>query len=165
LIQLRGLDSRVRPQAELAHELARGVGIDPTVTSTYRSWEEQTRLRATYERGESRFPANRPGDSAHNYGWAWDSVVPEHQQAEWNQIRESVGFRVPPNDLIHAELPEWRQYLGLGFQEVGVVPPTVSRLSLRYPGTPGSPQIDPSAERSLALGAGVPSRVCPSLPR
>jgi len=117
-MQLRGLDSRLRPYAEYAHEIARYYGIDPTITSTYRSWSDQTRLRAAYERGESRFPANRPGDSAHNYGWAWDSVVPAHQQDLWDQIRRYVGFEVLPNDRIHGQLPDWRTYRTSGFQRV-----------------------------------------------
>jgi len=118
MMQLRGLDSRVRPYAEYAHEIARYYGIDPTVTSTFRSWEEQSRLRATYERGESRFPANRPGDSAHNYGWAWDSVVAAADQPLWDQIRRFVGFDVLPNDIIHAQVPDWRQYRQDNFARV-----------------------------------------------
>jgi len=118
VIGLRGLDSRVRPYAEYAHQLATYYGISPTITSTYRSWEQQTKLRSAWERGESRWPANRPGDSAHNYGWAWDSVVPASQQALWDQIREYVGFRVPPNDEIHAEVPNWRNFRESGHQRV-----------------------------------------------
>jgi len=117
-MQLRGLDSRVRPYAEWAMDIARYYGIDPTLTSTYRSWEEQTKLRARWERGESRFPANRPGDSAHNYGWAFDTVVPEAQQPLWDQIRAYVGFEVLPNDIIHAQVPDWRGLRESGFQRV-----------------------------------------------
>ena len=118
MMQLRGLDSRLRPYAEYAHEIANYYGIDPTVTSTFRSWESQTLLRGRFERGESKYPANRPGDSAHNYGWAWDSVVPDHQQDLWDQIRRYVGFEVLPNDIIHAQLPDWRSYRESGFQRV-----------------------------------------------
>jgi len=109
-IQLRGLDSRVRPYAEYTLQIARAYGITPTITSVYRSWAEQQRLRSRWERGESNFPANRPGDSAHNYGWAFDAVVPAHQQSLWDQIRAYVGFEVLPNDIIHAQVPNWRQY-------------------------------------------------------
>jgi len=118
LIQLRGLDSRVRPYAEYAFEIARAYGITPTITSTYRSWAEQQKLRSRWERGESRFPANRPGDSAHNYGWAWDAVVPASQQSLWNQIRAYVGWEVLPNDIIHAQVPNWRQYRQSAHQSV-----------------------------------------------
>jgi len=118
VIQLRGMDSRIRPYVEYAHQIAYEYGLDPTVTSTFRSWEEQTKLRTRWERGESRFPANRPGDSAHNYGWAWDSVVPEADQPLWDAIRRYVGFEVLPNDRIHGQIPNWRQFRDSGFQRV-----------------------------------------------
>ena len=107
---LRGLDSRVRPYAEWAMNIAHHYGVSPTVTSTYRSCEEQRALRARYERGESRWPANRPGDSAHNFGWAFDSVVPAEHQQFWDEVRAYVGFEVLPNDIIHAQVPNWRAH-------------------------------------------------------
>jgi len=118
MMQLRGLDSRVRPYAEYAMQIANYYGIVPTVTSVYRSWAEQQSLRSRWERGESAFPANRPGDSAHNYGWAFDAVVPADQQSLWDQIRAYVGFEVLPNDIIHAQVPNWRQYRESAHQSV-----------------------------------------------
>lgn len=108
-IQLRGLHEGVRPYAEYAHRVARHFGLEPRVTSTFRSWVDQSRLRRRYLQGRSRFPANAPGDSAHNYGLAWDSTVAPENQGLWNRIREWVGFRVPSNDEIHAEVPRWRE--------------------------------------------------------
>lgn len=123
-ISLRGLQEQVRVRAELAMSWAVYYGLTPVVTSAYRSWAEQTQLRQQYEHclasGETispanpnsacRFPANQPGDSAHNYGLAWDSWVPAEQQWAWNYLREYAGFFVPPNDLIHAEVPNWRNF-------------------------------------------------------
>jgi len=121
VIGLRGLHSDVRDAAEYAHEIAEYNGISPRVSSGYRSWAEQTKLRSNHERcvrdgnfpsaPDCRFPANRPGDSAHNYGLAWDSVVAPDHQATWDAIRRYVGFDVPSNDLIHGEVPGWRQYV------------------------------------------------------
>lgn len=111
VISLRGLHEEIRPYAEYAHRIARYYGFDPRVTSTYRSWGQQSRLRRRYLAGESPFPANRPGDSAHNYGLAWDSVVEPRYQDAWDYIREWVGFEVPGNDRIHAQVPGWRQYV------------------------------------------------------
>lgn len=108
MIQLRGLHPQLRPYAEYAFELAGQYGLAPVVTSVFRTWETQARLRADYEAGRSRFPANRPGDSAHQYGLAWDSWVPEQHRPTWAAIREYIGWRVPANDWIHAEYPEWR---------------------------------------------------------
>ena len=107
-MQLRGLEPDVRAAAEWAMAVARYNGINPTVTSTYRSFGEQARLRARWEAGRSRFPANRPGESAHNFGLAFDSWVPERDRPVWRDIREYIGFRVPAGDWIHGEAPEWR---------------------------------------------------------
>ena len=91
-------------------DIADYYGIAVTVTSTWRSMEKQAELRAAWEAGLSRWPANRPGESAHNYGLAWDSVVDERHQRLWKRIREFAGWRVPTNDIIHAEIPGWRRY-------------------------------------------------------
>jgi len=110
---LRGLEPDIREQAECAFKLANVAGLSPVVTSVRRPWAEQQRLRERWERGESQFPANRPGDSAHQYGLAFDSWVPDEHMACWVDIRRSVGLSVPAGDLIHAERPNWRSTPGL----------------------------------------------------
>lgn len=125
---LRGMHPDLREPAEFALRVARHNGIDPTVTSAFRSFAQQATLRRNFDRcvaqgrfpsaPNCRFPANRPGDSAHNYGFAFDAVVPASQLPVWTAIREWVGWRVPSNDTIHAELPGWRQH---------VLPPQRSR--------------------------------------
>lgn len=128
MIQFRGLHTQLRPYADYAVKLANQYGLHPQITSVLRDMQLQAKLRKNYEtclaRGEfpsdksygpnlsCRWPANRPGDSGHNYGLAWDSWVPEDEMPLWVQIREYVGWRVAPNDVIHAELPNWRSYLG-----------------------------------------------------
>jgi len=77
MFALKGLDNQVREQAECAFKIANQFGITPVVTSIVRGWAEQLVLRQKWERGESQFPANRPGDSAHQYGLAFDSWVPD----------------------------------------------------------------------------------------
>lgn len=123
-IALSGLHEALRPAAEWCLKVADLNGIPVTITSVVRGWAEQTRLRAQYEgclaRGEEispanpdarcHYPANQPGDSAHNYGLAWDSWTPAEHMADWITIREMAGFRVPENDHVHAELPNWRAY-------------------------------------------------------
>ncbi len=128
-LALRGMHPELRSAAEFALAVANHNGIRPTVTSVSRSFTNQALLRRNFERcvaqgrfpspPDCRFPANRPGDSAHNFGFAFDSVVPAAQQATWDAIRRWVGWRVPDNDLIHSELPEWRQF---------VLPPRRGRL-------------------------------------
>lgn len=125
MIALGGLVPDVRNRAEWCVRVAELLGFRPTITSVKRDWASQTALRANYElclaRGmfpssasltpgmSCKYPANRPGDSAHQYGLAWDSWVEPKHQAWWNQIREFAGFRIPANDVIHAEYPGWRE--------------------------------------------------------
>lgn len=130
-IQLRGLEPEVRDRAQLALEVAAYYRVPVTVTSTHRTWAEQDRLRNRYEnclaRGETvgpsnpnaacRYPANEPGDSAHNWRLAWDSWVPAPYVDAWKAIRRWAGFAVPDGDPIHAEVPGWREfrpYLNIG---------------------------------------------------
>ena len=112
MIALRGMHRELRPYAEYAHQLALEYGINPRVTSVFRSWTEQAALRRRYEAGLSRYPANRPGDSSHNYGLSWDSVVPPAEMPLWIEIRRAIGWKVPSRDDIHGELPGWRSYVG-----------------------------------------------------
>ena len=121
---LRGLDPALRAVAEWTLKAAELNKIPVTVTSVVRGWSEQQALRSRYDacvaRGERiypgnsnsdcRYPANQPGDSSHNYGVSWDSVVPADQQENWNYLRRLAGWHVPENDLIHAELPNWRAH-------------------------------------------------------
>jgi len=120
-LSLRGMHPQLREPAEFALEIAHLNGLRPTVSSVFRGFSQQAALRANFERCVARgafptqpgcrFPANQPGDSAHNFGFAFDSVVPAAQLPLWTAIREWVGWRVPSNDTIHAELPEWRQFV------------------------------------------------------
>lgn len=109
--QLRGLEPWVRGPAQFALNIAAANRIPVTVTSVRRTFAEQTVLRRKWEQGKSRFPANRPGESSHNFGLAFDSWVAERDRQAWEAIREWVGFRVPSNDWIHGEVPGWRQFV------------------------------------------------------
>lgn len=110
-MRLRGLHSALRPAGEWALSVADHYRVPVQVTSVFRSWEEQERLRARWERGQSRWPAARPGHSAHQYGFAWDSWVPEPFEDWWKAVREHAGFEVLTGDEIHAQLPNWREYV------------------------------------------------------
>lgn len=118
-MRLAGLHRGLRPNAEWALRVAAFYNVPVRVTSVYRSWDEQKRLRDRYEAslrngtfGQTvKYPANRPGDSAHNHGLAWDSVVAPEYQDWWDRVRRLAGFEVLPNDRIHAQLPNWRDYV------------------------------------------------------
>lgn len=127
MIQLRGLNSQLRPYAEELCAEWQGLGRPLQVTSVFRSLDQQARLRRNWEDCQrlgvypSRtsltsglscaYPANRPGDSGHNFGLAWDSWTDDEWMPEWVEWRRWQGWTVPDNDLIHAEVPDWRQYV------------------------------------------------------
>jgi LAS superfamily LD-carboxypeptidase LdcB len=115
-----GLNPGLLEAAEAAVKLANEYRLQPTVTSVYRTIVSQQQLWQTRQRclGGDRiacqqqpYPVNRPGDSAHNWGLAFDSWVPANQMQLWTAIRRAIGWQVPENDLIHAELPNWRSYV------------------------------------------------------
>jgi len=108
-VRLRGLHPVVRARADWAVRYAESQGVPVTITSGYRTWADQSKLRATWEAGRSRYPANRPGDSAHNWGLAFDSWVPEPYWPFWDAVKRYAGFRTyPQTDRVHGEYPGWR---------------------------------------------------------
>lgn len=121
-LKLSGLRSSVRANASWCLDVAQYYGVPVTVTSGHRTWAEQERLYRNYQQclaagnmgrtPDCKYPANRPGDSAHNFGLAFDSWVEPHLQQWWNYVRRYAGFDVPSNDLIHAQVPQWRKYVG-----------------------------------------------------
>lgn len=111
-----------RERAAQTIAYARQLGIEVVVTSVVRSRKEQRELRDAYdacvaagregEPGVCQYPANRAGDSAHEYGFAWDSTpVKKEQMDAWIRVRKLFGWRVPNNDPVHAEVPRWRDAL------------------------------------------------------
>lgn len=106
-------------------------GIMPTVTSGYRDLDHQRQLRDLWVKsgknphpvryaGQTVYPANAPGDSAHNWGLAWDSDVPDQYMPLWRDVRRYVGWVLSEpagKDDVHAEWPGWRQLVKeAGFQ-------------------------------------------------
>jgi len=109
-VALRGLVPIVRDRAQWCLDWATYYGVHVDVTSARRTWEEQSELYKDFLAGRSVYPANRPGDSAHEYGLAWDSVVEDRLFPWWTYVRRLAGFEVLDNDRIHAQVPNWRQY-------------------------------------------------------
>ncbi|NOT31874.1 MAG: hypothetical protein HOP15_15620 [Planctomycetes bacterium] len=119
--RLSGLEQDVRAAANWCLDVADHYGVTVTVVSGRRSTDEQRRLWNNYQNclrsgnmgrtANCKYPANPPGDSAHEYGLAWDSVVDPSLMPWWKRIRELAGFHVIAGDLPHAEVPGWRQYV------------------------------------------------------
>lgn len=108
MLAFAGIDPRLRAHAEATVAYAESVGIKPNIISVRRNYGEQAKLYANYRAGLSKWPAEPPGESAHQYGVAWDSTVKPEQQAAWNAIRRAFGWYVPEQDAPHANYPNWR---------------------------------------------------------
>lgn len=108
---LASLDASIRPTAEYAFQVMRTwTGVTPTLTSALRTLSEQETLYKN--RGSNPNPVNAPGDSSHEYGLGFDSVVSAQWRPTWVYILSALGFRVVQEPTaIHAEMPDWRGYL------------------------------------------------------
>ena len=109
MASLNGLVPWARPAAEEAVAWAVYYRVPVQVTSVYRSIADQARLYA--RRASNPYPVAKPGNSAHNWGMAWDSWVPEQYWPWWTYVRTSLGWEVLPGDRIHAQVPGWRSYV------------------------------------------------------
>ncbi len=74
---------QLRPWAEHLFTVSERAGLKPRISSTYRSISEQRILRDRWERGESAFPAARPGRSLHNFRHAFDMISNVPGGQEW----------------------------------------------------------------------------------
>lgn len=108
MIAFTGIDPRLRERAELTVLYAQRLGIPVEVTSVRRTEGEQRKLYAKFQAGKAKYPTAPPGTSAHQFGVAWDSVVPERWLPTWTAIRRAMGWKVSESDIIHAEAPNWR---------------------------------------------------------
>lgn len=121
--KLYGLEASVREAAEWCLDVADHYRVSVTVVSAFRNRREQTRLWNNYQQclrsgrfgktADCRYPANPPGESAHEFRLAWDSSVAPELMSWWTMVRRAAGFHVLENDLPHAEAPNWRAYVGL----------------------------------------------------
>lgn len=101
---LDGTQPEVRRRAEWVLRQGSGrIGV----SSAYRSYDEQARLRQRYLRGEGP-PAARPGTSEHNFGRAVDFDVSPNSRSEYafmQEIARGGGFWFPiRSEPWHAEL-------------------------------------------------------------
>lgn len=120
--KLLSLDPTIKAAAEWAIGWADFYGVPVTIVSGRRTLDEQRSLRKNFEQcvatgrfpspPDCKFPANKPGDSAHNFGVAWDSVVPDRYMRWWMHVRRLAGFDVRDSDPPHAEYPSWRDFFG-----------------------------------------------------
>ncbi len=96
------LDVGFRPWAEYLFRVAQFNGLEPILTSGYRSISAQKRLYDRWLRGAHPLPVAPPGRSYHNYGLAIDMVSKNNAAlgrlwetwgGKWGGTRDSVHFQ------------------------------------------------------------------------
>src|SRR6266852_6596888 len=103
---LDALDADLRDAASALVDAAGAAGLQPRITSTLRSHSEQRRLYARFVAGQAGFPVALPGQSAHEYGYAFDLVVsPMDALADVGYTWQQWGGGWNPSDAVHFELP------------------------------------------------------------
>lgn len=97
-----GLQPWLRYYAEYLYQVALMNGLQPRVTSVFRSRARQAVLYDRYLRGLTDYPVAPPGQSKHQYGLAFDMVTANNAAlgALWNQM----GGRWSPSDDVHYEV-------------------------------------------------------------
>ncbi len=107
---LASLHPHFRPWAQALYDGAQRSGFRPRITSTYRSpahqqflWERrQAVLRGDLPPSAQPYPVAPPGQSRHNWGAAFDMVVPraDDRRIVANVWRSWGGFWTP-GDMVH----------------------------------------------------------------
>jgi len=101
----------IQPFARALVDAAGAAGLQPRVTSTVRTYAQQKRLYSRYVAGLSPYPAAPPGQSAHEYGWAFDMVSTDNGACGdfWQQLGGVWGAT---RDPVHFEFPGFKAALG-----------------------------------------------------
>jgi len=97
-----GLQPWLRPYAIWFYQIAQQYGMQPRVTSVYRTWGEQQVLRDRWESGQSQYYAALPGQSKHNYGLAFDMV--SRDNTALGNLWRRMGGGWYPSDAPHFEV-------------------------------------------------------------
>lgn len=129
-----GVDAQLKPAFDALASIVGQAGGILTLTSTIRTTREQSYLYDRYKKGLSHLPANPPGFSAHEYGWAFDAIT---SPADWIADVGAVwvswgGAYGGSRDPVHFELSgagatAWQLglqgYNGTNYQNVNRQPP------------------------------------------
>jgi hypothetical protein len=99
-------------------------GLQPRITSTIRSNSEQRRLYNRFLAGQAGYPVVPPGQSAHEYGLAFDMVVsPMEALADVGYTWQQWGGGWNGSDAVHFELPgasQWARQQGVGEEQKSI---------------------------------------------
>jgi RHS repeat-associated protein len=114
---------------------AQAAGIRVTITSGFRSVQDQRSLYNAYRSGRSRYPAARPGHSGHNSGQSIDISTGRMNRAQRNQLAD-IARR---NGLPYAGAID-AVHFGAGFG-VAIDPALLQENGIDHP-TPQSTIVD-----------------------
>lgn len=107
---------------------ARAAGLDVLIYCTFRARDEQDRLYAQGRTAPGKIVTNaRAGQSAHNFGLAFDGVPMVAGKPAWDdhevwqvygRVAEAVGLEwagtwIRFKEMPHVQHPEWRQIAGM----------------------------------------------------
>ena len=114
-LSLASLADTFRPWAEWIVNLAKYADASVRVTSTFRTHAKQQELYKAWRQGRSRYPAARPGNSAHEYGYAVDLVFSNADARDVvRNIWVGAGGNLGNDDEIHFEFSNWRDLVQYG---------------------------------------------------
>jgi hypothetical protein len=105
---LARLRADFKPYGRYLLDVAVYYGLNPRVTSAYRSFKEQETLYLRRQRGEHPLPVAPPGGSMHNYGLAID-LVSDNNEALGRMWQSLGGVWGGKADPVHFAAPRsWR---------------------------------------------------------
>ena len=106
-ISINSLVPELQPYCRELVRIAGANRLEPRITSTRRSIQEQRDLYARFLRGANPFPVAPPGTSAHETGEAFDMLVtPVDYLPDLGALWESWGGKWGGNrDPVHFQLP------------------------------------------------------------
>lgn len=118
------VDPQLKPGFDALSSIVSSAGGVLTLTSTIRTYREQTYLYNRYKAGQSNLPANPPGYSAHEWGWAFDAIC---NPADWISDVGAVwvswgGAYGGTRDPVHFEL-KGAGALAWSYGSQGLTPP------------------------------------------
>ena len=107
---LLDLVPEMQPAATQLYNICVQAGANPTITSTLRTYAEQAALYDDYIAGRSKYPADKPGTSAHEFGYAFDMSMPwPGDEVQAGQVWVGWGgVYGGARDPVHFEFGGWR---------------------------------------------------------
>lgn len=93
-------------------DVANRAGVQPRITSTYRTFAQQSRLYADFTAGRAKYPVAPPGTSAHEFGFAFDVdlAIDGANLSDLGKVWESWGgvWGGHYGDPVHFEFPGFK---------------------------------------------------------